>query len=318
MRRSLVPPVLARAGRKRSEEDRSPRPYVAVCQVANCREPARNGPDLSTLCTLALSKKQPQKLVEELGVASPTEATEQYDEEPEPLPEPAQTYRAKTSFGRHFDEIAASVKATCVDDGQEQSSPFCAPAIVEYMLRKLMPLAPLWSQMLSEQVTSNAAVEAYMGVIKGKLLRGRTRLHTCEFIRMLMNDTSARVKGDMVPKRPVPRGKKRREMASRPPQEDKKKYTKEDSPMKNPEKQEEMWAKRNPKASGPSWYAWTRPPTCLQEMSGEPEEKRATQLEIKFGNQPEPQIPNPLEFQDQTESQNEDLFEVQFEDPTEP
>ena len=88
--------------------------------------------------------------------------------------------------------------------------------------------------------------------------------------------------------------------------------------MKNPEKQEEMWAKRNPKASRPSWYARTRPPSCLQEMSGEPKEERATQFEIKFGSQPEPQIPNLIEFQDQTESQNEDLFEVRFEDPSEP
>ena len=65
-----------------------------------------------------------------------------------------------TSCSRHFDEIAASVNATCVEDGQEQSSPFYAPAVVDYMLQKLMPLAPLWSQMLSKQVTSNAAVEA--------------------------------------------------------------------------------------------------------------------------------------------------------------
>ena len=97
------------------------------------------------------------------------------------------------------------------------------------MLRKLMPLAPLWSQMLLKQVTSNSAVEAYMGVIKGKLLRGRSRLHTCEFIRMLMIDTSARVKADMVTKRQVPTGKKRREMgqdtSSRPLREGKKKRT---------------------------------------------------------------------------------------------
>ena len=87
--------------------------------------------------------------------------------------------------------------------------------------------------------------------------------------------------------------------------------------MKNPEKQAELWAKRNPNASRPSWYAQTRPPSCLLEVSGEPEE-RATQSEIKFGTQTEHWMHNPLEFQDQTDSQNEDPFEVQLEDPTEP
>ena len=87
--------------------------------------------------------------------------------------------------------------------------------------------------------------------------------------------------------------------------------------MKNPEKQADLWAKRNPKASRPSWYAQTRPPSCLLEVSGEPEE-RATQSEIKFGTQTEHWIHNPLEFQDQADSQNEDPFEVQLEDPTEP
>ena len=203
------------------------------------------------MCTLALSKEEPTL---QLGEMTTSEDKPTDEDDVESLQETGQTYRTKTSFGRHFDDLAASVKADVTAEDQAVSSPFYAPAMVEYMLQKLMSLAPLWSQVLSGSVASNAAVEAYMGVVKGKLLRGRRRLHTCEFVRILMNDTSARVKADMIPKRPVPRGKKRRRPPTHPakPAMDRGRKprtrgkTDLQSPSKNPEHQEEMWAKRDP------------------------------------------------------------------------
>ena len=133
------------------------------------------------------------------------------------------------------------------------TSAFYCPALLKYMLRVIMPLTPLWSQLLSKTRTSNAAVESYMRIIKKQLLRGRTRLHPCDFVRQLLNDTAIRVKLDVVPARRAPRGKKR---------------TRDVSPLLNPEQQEEFWAKRDPTASRPTWYARTSPPSCMSGTIG--------------------------------------------------
>ena len=150
------------------------------------------------MCVLALSKKQPKNLVDDLDALAAARESEVKDE-PEAPPEASQasqTYRTKTSFGRHFDALMVAVKADIPDD--ELTNGFYAPSLVDYMVRNLMSLAPLWSQLLSGSVTSNAAVEAYMGVVKRQMLRGRRRFHPCEFVRKLMNDTVSRVKLDAV------------------------------------------------------------------------------------------------------------------------
>ena len=134
-----------------------------------------------------------------------------------------------------------------VVEADKTTSTFYCPKLAEHLVRNLMPLTPLWTQIISSQVASNAAVESYMRIVKKQILRGRTRLHPCEFIRRLNNDEIARVKMDSIPTRPAPRGRKR----------------KQKSPLHNPDQHEEQWAKRNPTADRPSWYARPRPPSCI-------------------------------------------------------
>ena len=119
--------------------------------------------------------------------------------------------------------------------------------MVEYLLRAVMPLAPLWSQILTDCVTSNAAVESHMRVLKKQLLVGRTRLRPDDFVRLLIKDTASKMKDDLVPTRPVPKGKKRKALDA----------------LTHPETQEESWAKRD-HAKRSTWYARARlPQSCL-------------------------------------------------------
>ena len=91
--------------------------------------------------------------------------------------------------------------------GHGASRHFC-PALVEYLLGSIMPLAPMRSQLISAEVTTNAAVESHMRVVKKQLLKGRTRLPPGDFVRLLLQDTGAPVTADLIPSRPLPRGRK--------------------------------------------------------------------------------------------------------------
>ena len=197
-----------------------------------------------TLVMLALSKETPRTLTEGLGSMETPSNSAAAPDETEPAQEAPKTYRAQTPFGRHFDQLLTAAKGEIVEADRTTSAFYC-PRLAEYLVRNLMPLAPLWSQIISNQVASNAAVESYMRIVKKNILRGRTRLHPCEFIRRLNNDEIARVKMDSIPTRPAPRGRKWKK-----------------SLLHNPDQQEEQRAKRNPTADRPSWYARTRPPSC--------------------------------------------------------
>ena len=69
----------------------------------------------------------------------------------------------------HFDSVLTRVRAELHDtEGDEQApaNTFYCPILVEYMMHSVMELAPLWSQLLSDHVVTNAEVEWFMKVIK--------------------------------------------------------------------------------------------------------------------------------------------------------
>ena len=114
-----------------------------------------------------------------------------------------------------------------------------------------MPLAPMWSQLISAEVTTNAAVESHMRVVKKQLLKGRTRLRPGDFVRLLLQDTAARVRADLIPNRSLPRGRTRTTAEV----------------LLHPEQQQQFWAKRN-KSQKPIWYDRAKPAERRDHSSG--------------------------------------------------
>ena len=106
-----------------------------------------------------------------------------------------------------------------------------------------MPLAPLWSRLVSPAVTTNAAVESHTRAVKKQLLHGQTRLRPGDFCRVLLKDMAAGVEADMVPSA-CPQGQK---------------CMLAECPLTHPEVQEECCARREPNGNRPTWYASTRP-----------------------------------------------------------
>ena len=191
------------------------------------------------LCVLACSKGEVK-----LALHPPTEDVSEYDDHS--MPEPNSTYRTGTAYGRHFQQVKEHAPLEH-GAGEEVKNAYFYPGVVEYMLSTLMPLAPLWSQLITTAVTTNAAVESYMRVLKKQILRGRTRLHPGDLARMIMKDTASRMKTDSIPPKPAPRGKKR-------------KQGEKEQPLQASETQEETWKKRDC-SKRPTWYARERPPT---------------------------------------------------------
>ena len=124
-----------------------------------------------TFCVLALSKQQPSLQVECLMPKEPSDAQMLIDDTETAA---AGTYRTQSAFGRHFDRVAKNAQEV-VEAAPCVTSVFYCPSLVQYMLTTIMPLAPLWSQLITKTVASNAAVEAHMRVVKRQLLQGRTR-----------------------------------------------------------------------------------------------------------------------------------------------
>ena len=197
------------------------------------------------LCILALSKEERlDQLSLPLPPPTPDDSDIQDDYQLPPDEEhPSKTYRTRTSFGRHFEDVAKRARADDVRPASTVVSRYFCPDLVEYLLSSVMPFAPLWSQILSSSVTTNAAVESHMRVVKRQLLRGRTRLRPGDFVRVLLRDSASRMKADIIPARPLPRGKKRKLADA----------------LAHPECQEECWAKRDG-SKKPTWYARNRPP----------------------------------------------------------
>ncbi|XP_043200772.1 uncharacterized protein LOC122394108 isoform X1 [Amphibalanus amphitrite] len=203
------------------------------------------------LCVLALSRSKCAVELPEVTRVDYGTDDRQETEAPLEAAEDAparRTYRARTAFGRHFEDITNGVKCSLQTDGEASDVPnkyFC-PGLVEYLLGAVMPLTPLWSQVISAAVVTNAAVESHFKVVKKQMLQGRTRLQPGDFVRVLLKDTAARMKAALIPSRPVLRGRKRKAAEG----------------LFHPETQEECWAKRRT-SDKPTWYARTKPPLDL-------------------------------------------------------
>ena len=80
------------------------------------------------------------------------------------------------------------------------SNKFYSPALLKQLQTTFMLLAPLWSKLIigDKRLPSNAAVESYFKTIKTNLLKSRTGLVAGDFIRLVLQDLSARVKDDVM------------------------------------------------------------------------------------------------------------------------
>ena len=179
------------------------------------------------VCQLALSTTQPE-LDQDAMHAQPTECAVPECESPDDGQEEGTTMRLGTPFGRHFNDLVNEVAKAAVDE-EEVTNNFYCPKLPTYLAGLVMPLAPLWSQLLSSGTASNASVEANFRVLKKQVLLGRTRLHPSEFIRLLLAHIFAVQKASVIPSKPMPRGKKRGLVKSKGHQQSSNKRAKADT-----------------------------------------------------------------------------------------
>ncbi|KAF0304754.1 hypothetical protein FJT64_023515 [Amphibalanus amphitrite] len=112
-----------------------------------------------TLVMLALSKETPRTLTEGLGSMETPSNSAAAADETEPAQEAPKTYRAQTPFGRHFDQLLTAAKGEVVEADRTTSAFYC-PRLAEYLVRNLMPLAPLWTQIISNQRPESCKLHA--------------------------------------------------------------------------------------------------------------------------------------------------------------
>ena len=211
----------------------------------------------STMCRYALSKKQQD--MSGLGTCT----VESADVDSGPLPEVNSTLRLGTSFGRHFHSIVLEVTEACTkEDSGERKNPYFCPQLTSYLTGVIMPLVPLWTQVLSGGTVVKSAVESHFNVIKAGVLRGRTNNYPCVFIRLLIEDVWAHAKRTLVPGVPVQKSRKRRNVPERRATASTK-GTSTNNSMLSPSTQEETWSKRNKKTKKPTFYAQVNPPMGL-------------------------------------------------------
>ena len=127
---------------------------------------ARNLTELSrlfnTMCDLALAKDEPQ--LPDLNDATAATVAVSEDTAPkEDEPEQADsTYRTDTPFGKHFDKVVREAKMRNAPDSQARcSNIYLCPGLPDYIAYFIMPLAPLWSQLVSDVPTTNAVAESH-------------------------------------------------------------------------------------------------------------------------------------------------------------
>ena len=148
----------------------------------------------TVFCCLTLSHQEPTALDISLSeVGENMEKEDQGDEFCHEQVKARQTMRKDTPFGRHFDAIKSRVEEE-LDETEHISNSFYCPRLAKHLLGTLMPLAPLWSQIISEETTTNACVESYMRIIKKEILRGRRRLNPADFAHVIMTDVTRRMK----------------------------------------------------------------------------------------------------------------------------
>ena len=151
----------------------------------------------------------------------------QYDQEEEELDEREviikrkKTLRDSTPFGKHFASIAAKLHEQAPDD--QVTSPFYSPSMIKHLLTTYMPMAPFWSRLLpsSAKLLSNASVESYFKTLKHGLLRGATKLHAGDFVRVIIRSMSARQKINLLRPQERPHLKKRQGQKRRTADEEK-------------------------------------------------------------------------------------------------
>ena len=163
------------------------------------------------VCSLTLSREEPTSLDISLSDVSAVSAEQDEDQSGDVHQEPVKkrkTMRKDTPFGKHFDQVKSMVEEELNEAAGNVTNRFYCPRLTAYLLGTLMPLAPLWSQLITEKTTTNACVESYMRILKKEILRGRRRLNPADFTHVIMTDMTRRMKADLIPQRPVRKGKK--------------------------------------------------------------------------------------------------------------
>ena len=190
------------------------------------------------MCKLLLSQTTPDLTMKVHLAKEETEEAEEDQRPPVDTTVRWQSYRQSTEAGKHFDDIKRNVEQALdgipQDQDQDESnsnSSFC-PSLMDYMLSSVMPLAPLYAQLVTDVPASNACVESWMKTMKHQLLQGKKRLPPGEVVEVILRDATARRKQLLIPPRPE---KKRRKVErtmddaeetwKRPPPPKKKKTT---------------------------------------------------------------------------------------------
>ena len=164
------------------------------------------------VCQLLLSKEVPNLSIK---IREEDETEDEIEEDGKP-PQDAdvkwQSYRRSTEAGRHFEAVKQNVEKGLAQDSPQQdedihNGSFC-PALMEYVLSSVMPLAPLWTQLTTDGPVSNACVESWHKTVKRQILMGKKRLPPGELIELLLQDAAAREKESIIP--PKKNRKKRR------------------------------------------------------------------------------------------------------------
>ena len=155
------------------------------------------------ICQLLLSPTTPDLAI---TVKQDIEPEEEEEEIPKPPGDTAvrwQSYRHSTEVGKHFERVKQSVEKTLGEihshqDEENSNTSFC-PSLLEYFLSSVMPLAPLWAQLITDGPASNACVESWMKTVKHQLLQGKKRLPPGELVEVILKDATARRKELLIP-----------------------------------------------------------------------------------------------------------------------
>ena len=105
--------------------------------------------------------------------------------------------------GQHFEELRVAIEEELKssEGSLDISNDSYCPPLIQYMCSSVMPLAPLWSQVVTSQPVSNACVETWFKTVKKNIMFNRKRLQPGEFVELLMKETTARQKESLIPPR---------------------------------------------------------------------------------------------------------------------
>ena len=119
--------------------------------------------------------------------------------------ENAKTYKEKSQFGRHF----TSMWSECINHIQNYEKSmksqlitniYFHPSILKHLLSYYMPLAPLWSGLILNNVKldnhptdSNASVENWFRIVKYSIFDGKLNIKSADFIRQIYPNIQERV-----------------------------------------------------------------------------------------------------------------------------